>query len=446
MNRRAFLRATGLSAAVGVSGYILGRGSGRNTVSTATADSHGCRVTEESAGENPTPRPNWTESVTTDTTERTVSPTQTTSGAITDTARMTPVTPDVRQGEKIASSVDELNAGELLVVPPGRYTWESKVRFDADDWGIRCHPDTIFEVPPGVGDGEAFELLQTHSSAGVADNVLLENLTFDSRGRSAPALYFDVRNRGHVNGLEYAMDGPLSNQHQDNGLHVHARNRTGVVRVDSFRQFNNGDLGAYADGDSRIGVWVGPKNQGTVHLRNPVLQGFPNNACYVSRQPGSVVVENGILLNNNVSAVRVGGGVEVHGTTIGIDIDTYRDGPGRIEAGGHDTRGVWGDNRGAGSDGGLVADSTFLLKSYESSQGLATILENTHMTVRESGFLLQTDIEAVKADTGEIELVKCDFGGTAADPTAGIGNITGWGNYVASNVDPGDIPLSTDGS
>ncbi|MFC6976812.1 hypothetical protein ACFQL1_22290 [Halomicroarcula sp. GCM10025709] len=64
-----------------------------------------------------------------------------------------------------------------------------------------------------------------------------------------------------------------------------------------------------------------------------------------------MIVEDGLLMNNNVSAVRVSGGVEVRDTTIVIDTERYTDGPGVIDGGQHNTRGVWGDNRGRGLTG-----------------------------------------------------------------------------------------------
>jgi len=355
--------------------------------------------------------------------------------------RMTEVQTGLSPGDEVADALNAIDDGDLLVFPPGRFSWTSEVRVTADNWGISCQQDTVFEVPVGVGDGEEYELLATSHGSQVADNFLLENLTFDSEGRSAPALHLGVRNRARVNGLQYEMNGPLSDQSQENGLRAYATDPDGTIRIDDYRQFNNGNLGGYGEGNSRIGVWVGPSNNGTVHLRNPVLQGFPNNGCYVSRQPGTVIVDGGLLMNNNVSAVRVSGGVEVHGTTVYIDVDRYVDGPGNIRDEAHNTRGFWGDNRQAGTDGGLVTGASVILKSYQRCTGLASILENPKMSVRNCQFLLDTDIDCIQADRGEIEVVDCRFDGQSAGSTAGIGDITGPGGFIAPNIDPGAVPV-----
>lgn len=361
---------------------------------------------------------------------------------IVDESRMDPVEVDVAEGDAVTGVVEAVDGGELLVFPPGRFAWPRTARVTVDDWGIRCHADTVFEVPAGWGDGEEAPVLATHYDDSTADNVLLENLAFDAPGRAAPGLHLAARTRARVDGLRYEMNGPLSNRWHYNAVRAYAEEPDGIVRIDDLRQFNNGDLGGYGAGDSRTGVWVGPKNRGTVHLHNPVLQGFPNNACYVSRQPGTVVVEGGLLLNNNVSAVRVSGGVEVRDTTIYIDVDGYLNGPGVIQAPAHNTRGVWGDNRAAGTDGGLVTGVSTILKSYRRSTGLATILENPWMTVRDSQFLLDAPIAAVQADAGEIAVVDCDFASGGARATAGVGRITGSANRVAEGVDPGAVPVA----
>lgn len=412
MDRRTFLKVTVAAGVVGVAGCQEDEGS-RESPSTAT--------------DAPTDVPSATPGD--------VNAEQESS--------LAEVSVDVADGEDVSNVVADVASGERLVFPSGRFTWESPIRVTADDWGIRCQEDTVFEVPAGMGDGAQGKLLRTNHRDKTADNFVLENLTFDSSGRAAPGLHLGARNSARVDGLRYEMNGPMSPRWQENGVHAYVENADGVLRIDDYRQFNNGDLGAYAQGNSRSGIWVGPSNQGTVHLRNPVLQGFPNNACYVSRQPGTVVVEGGLLMNNNVSAVRVSGSVQVHNTTIYIDMDRYVDGAGRLEGPDHNTRGLWGDNRQAGTDGGLVQGVSCIITSYRRCTGLVSILENPRMTVRDSQFLLNTSIEGVRAFDGEIELAGCAFDGRSFDSTAGVGNITGSGNHVEPHINPGDVPIES---
>jgi len=356
-----------------------------------------------------------------------------------DESAMTEREVDVSEGEEVSGIVENVSSGELLVFPSGTFSWSDTAEVYVEDWGIRCQSDTVFDVPAGFGDGEQALLLRTVNGNLLADNFLLENLTFDSSGRAAPGMRLGVANDAHVDGLHYRMDGPQTHQSHENGISAKVVNSDGRLRIDDYRQFNNGDLGGYASGDTRVGIYVAKESDGTVRLVNPVLQGFPNNACYVSRHPGTVVIEGGLLMNNNVSAVRVSGGVEVRDTTIYIDTDRYTDGPGVIDGSTHNTRGVWGDNRQDGTDGGLVTGVSFVLQSYRTSHGLADILENTHMTIRDSQFLLNDDIEAVRADAGEIEVSDSNFDGDATGATAGVGDVTGSGNRLAPGIDPGQV-------
>lgn len=419
MNRRRFLARAATGSAVVLAGCQSDRSTNADgtPTSSSTDPPPGTTATDEPPG--------------------TATGTRTPKGASLEL-----VEPDVAQGEEVGPVVEAIEPGQLLSFPPGRFRWGTTAHVTVDEWGIRAHDDTIFEVPAGLGAGDNDRLLSTHLARGTADEFFLENLTFDSPGRAAPGMILAARNRAAVDGLHYRMNGPLSDQMHENGMKTYVENPSGELRITDFRQFNNGDIGGYASGESRVGVWVGAENQGTVHLRNPVLQGFPNNACYVSRQPGTVIVEGGLLMNNNVSAVRVGGGVEVVDTTILVDVDRYRTGPGRIDAAAHNTRGVWGDSRQAGRPGGIVRECSFVVRSYQRSTGLATILDNPGFQLDGCQFRLDADITAVQADAGEIAVADGQFTGTATGATAGTGDITGTGADIAPNIEPGAVPVT----
>jgi len=359
---------------------------------------------------------------------------------------MTETQVDVSNGEEVSGIIDNVSSGELLVFPAGTFTWSARALVTVDNWGIRCDPDTVFEVPTGWGDGDMGLILKTVSGGSVADNFLLENLTVDSPGRAAPHIRLGARTTARVDGLHYRMNGPLSNGQHGNGITAFVTDADGTLEIKDYRQFNNGDLGGYGGGDSRIGIFVGNRNDGTVHLINPVLQGFPNNGCYVSRQPGTVIVDGGLLMNNNVSAVRVSGGVEVRNTTIVIDIDEYLDGPGVIDATAHNTRGLWGDSRDAGTAGGTITGVSVINRSYRRCTGLVENgMDNPWMDVADSQFLLDADVTGANADSGEIEVLSCGFDGSSPG-TAGIGNITGSGNHLNPDIDPGQVTVeSNDG-
>lgn len=438
MNRRAFLQAAATIGAVTLAGCPQGEDSTPELTPSRMPPETNVSSTPT---RTPTPEPPLTtESIPTDESTRTEEPV-TTETRTPEGDGLTDITVDASENDEISDLVNGIKSGQRLIFPSGRFKWTEEVRITADNWGIRCQDDTVFEVPAGMGDGNDRRVLVTHDKDRTADQVQLENLTFDSSGRSAPSILLSVRNTGHINGLEYQMNGPLSNQPQQNGLRAYVENNDGWLQIDNYRQFNNGDLGAYAKGDSRIGVYVPPTSHGTIVIQNPVLQGFPNNACYVSRQPGTVVIAGGLMINNNVSAVRVSGNVLVRNTTIYIDTDRYLDGPGRIDAPDHNTRGLWGDNRKEGANGGLITGVSCILKSYQRCTGIATILENPWMSVQNSQFLLDTDVECIRAEDGQISVVDCNFAGGSAGTTAGVGEITGTGGQIASNIDPGVVPV-----
>lgn len=350
---------------------------------------------------------------------------------------------DVAPGEEVSGIVRDVDPNELLVFPSGRFRWSRETTVTADGWGIWCQSDTVFDVPPGFGDGGEGEVLATDTDDAAADDFLLKNLAFDSEGRAAPGLGLGVRQRATVDGLEYWMNGPTSTGEQENGIRAHVEDPDGQLTITDYAQFNNGNIGTFGDGDGRIGIWVGPRHEGTVHLRNPVLQGFPNNACYVSHQRGDVVVEGGLLMNNNVSAVRVSGGVAVRDTTIVIDVDRFRAGAGVVDGGAHNTRGLWGDTTGAGTAGGTATGVSFVINSYHRSTGLATTLRNPIVTLRDCQFALNADTVAIRADDGEIAVEDGNFVGAAEGAVAGVAEVSGSDNNVAPDVDPGAVPFSS---
>lgn len=345
---------------------------------------------------------------------------------------------------EVSHVLNMIEDGHLLEIPEGRYRWGGTAVITGSNWGISCDPNTVFEVPPGLGDGSSGLLLRTVVQNDVADNFLLENLTFECADRSAPGMRLGVENSAHVDGLRYDLNGPTSVQTQQNGVSAFVEDSDGTLLIEDYRQFNNGDIGGYASGESRVGIFVGQRNRGTVRLGNPVLGGFPNNACYVSRQPGRVLIEGGLLANNNVSAVRLSGGVEVRGTTIFVDTDAYTDGPGQIQGDQHNTRGVWGDNRGAGSDGGLVEDVSFVLNNYRNSSGMIDILENPQITAEECQLALNDDIIAINGTEGTIQLRETAVDGTSRGSFAGVGSISGTGNSVSPDIYEGAIPVDSD--
>ncbi|WP_255196456.1 hypothetical protein [Halorarius litoreus] len=361
---------------------------------------------------------------------------------------MTEVQVDVSEGEEVSGIVQNVNSGEVLVFPSGTFTWSDEVVLHLEDWGIRCEPDTVFQVPDGFGEGSKELLLKTDGGGSTSsDNYYLENLTFDSVGRSSPGMALACLEVAHINGLEYRMNGPFGNNFQTNGLAVTCKSDTGTLRIDDYKQFNNGDIGQY-EGSTRIGVYARNSNVGTIHLVNPVLSGFPNNGCYVSRTPGSVIIEGGLLMNNNVSAVRVSGGVEVYDTTVVIDTDAYRDGAGQLTDGAHNTRGFWGDGNHDYSKGGLISGCDVILQSYERSTGLVSNgFQNDKLDVRDTQYLVNASLDGVlQAGDNVIDVDNSTFDGGSTGSTLGTtdtGSITGSSDNAHPDFDFGAVPIAS---
>ncbi|WP_255196455.1 hypothetical protein [Halorarius litoreus] len=355
---------------------------------------------------------------------------------------------DATDGDEISGIVQSVANREILKFPAGTFRWSSEASVLVDDWGIQCQEDTIFEVPAGFGEDEQGTLLRTATGNRVADNYFLQNLTFDSPGRAAPQLTLGARNSATIDGLHYRMNGPLSGGSQGNGISVAVSNPGGSFRINDYWQFNNGDIGRYGSG-TRIGIFVRPPHDGTIRLTNPILQGFPNNACYVSRHGGRVIIENGLLMNNNVSAVRVSGGVEVYDTTVVIDTDTYVQGEGQLTDGAHNTRGFWGDgDHPAAAPGGLVSGCSVILDSYERCTGLVNNrFENRSLNVKDTQFLANADIDGTfQIGNSTVECSNCRFDGTSERTTLGraeSGIIVGRENTSNPRFDPGVMPIKS---
>ena len=114
-----------------------------------------------------------------------------------------------------------------------------------------------------------------------------------------------------------------------------------------------------------------------------------------------------------------------------------------IEADAHNTRGAWSDMRERGEAGGSLTGVSFVLQNYRNTQELADILENPYMTLENCQFLLNDTIEAVSADTGEIDVSGCRFDGNATDSAAGVGDITGSDNHLHPDIDPGQVTVAS---
>jgi len=106
--------------------------------------------------------------------------------------------------------------------------------------------------------------------------------------------------------------GPVDSNDNKSRFRFDARDGESKVILDNFN-LPDGDVGR----GRAIGIYVGLDNQGTVHLNNCYVEGFPNNGLYAGQSGlargggGRVVVEGCSFKNNNIDAVRLGGNGDV---------------------------------------------------------------------------------------------------------------------------------------
>lgn len=147
-------------------------------------------------------------------------------------------------------------------------------------------------------------------------------------------------------------------------------------------------------GRRRIGVWVGPRNRGTLRFEACRLEEFPNNGLYASASVGAIQVLGGAYRNNDISQLRLSGpDCFVRGALVEVDVSEY-DGPNG--AGGsnyRNPRGIWWEAKRRTATGGRVEYTTVRIRRGQSVGGVVIAKNGGAITVS------HTAIEVDAADT-----------------------------------------------
>ncbi|MFA9416669.1 right-handed parallel beta-helix repeat-containing protein [Natrinema sp. HArc-T2] len=347
-----------------------------------------------------------------------------------DPSQMTERVLDVTDGDDLASHVANSSDGELLVVPSGTYEWNRQLSFSRTNWGIRGDGDVTIMVPSDWGrHGQGEDVLNVSG-----DNVLLDNLTFDSDGRPGVGFRCIVNNVATIRDIEIACDGPTTWDQHTYAFRVGAESSSGHLEMDGIVCQNNGDVSNYNGGNGRVGVWC--SRAGKLSIRNSVLAGFPNNAVY-TRMRGPMVIENCVFANNSPTSVRLGGKNEVirdctFYTDLSLDGSTHSNNERQTNV-----SAIMADNRSQASNGGYVENCSFIFSDAPNASGVIRFLENEWVDFTDCQFLL--DVPHIPAfawhSSGRAQLNNVSFH-TSNDSGATVG--TSGGSYDTTNVGVND--------
>jgi hypothetical protein len=209
----------------------------------------------------------------------------------------------------------------LLKFPSGTYKLTEKNSLNGySNFGILGEDDVTFTVP----DDSTEKVININYGTG----ALVENITID-QSNATPCVQVAPDDGLEVHGLEILGQGISSatsghgpgDGDAPNAFNPMVRSSGGEGMVENITLHNEGRMGSY----SRVGVWIGSENKGTITLRNCNVEGFSGNGVYASRTPGVVQVEGGTYKNNDLSQVRIGSaGSYVEGVTAETDLSESR--------------------------------------------------------------------------------------------------------------------------
>ncbi|RQG90181.1 right-handed parallel beta-helix repeat-containing protein [Natrarchaeobius halalkaliphilus] len=342
---------------------------------------------------------------------------------------------DVSDGDDISSHVSNSSNGELLVLPEGTYEWNSRIALSRRNWGIRGDGDVTIMLPENWGTNGRQEFFMNVTG----DNVLIDNLTFDSDGRPGVGMRCIVDNVASIRNVHIANDGPRTwDVAHTRAFAVGAESSGGHMELDGITIHNNGNIAQYNGGHSRVGIWC--SRSGRLTVRNSVLAGFPNNAIY-TRMPGEMLVENCVFANNSPSSIRLGGDNEVvrNCTFYGDhDLDGSTSSyPGR---GSTNASAIMADRRERASDGGLVEDCSFVYRDVTNATGAVRMFDNRYLSVENCQFMLdQSDVPGIGIQRStSVDVSDCIFDTENDSGASALGGSAGnYGSVENISVSPG---------
>jgi hypothetical protein len=208
--------------------------------------------------------------------------------------------------EKITDAAEDYT---LLKFPAGEYKLTDRaVILGATNLGLVGEGEVRFTVPERYNE----KAILIDDGTG----LLFENIDFDLTAYGATlGLHLGADDDLEVHDVEFIGQGihPDSDPRGEGGgapsvtnaFTPIVRSPDGVGNATNVTAENAGLMGAYNNGDGRVGVWIGISHQGTIRLTDCRFEGFPNNGMYCSRTGGAVQVEGGVFRNNDISQVRL---------------------------------------------------------------------------------------------------------------------------------------------
>ncbi|EMA44080.1 hypothetical protein [Halococcus saccharolyticus] len=333
----------------------------------------------------------------------------------------------------------------LIVFPDGAFAKHEKtVHTGLQNFGLCGQDATRFVAPEGFNG--KFVVIDRGM------NTLFENIDVDLRANNAtPGLHLGAQEGLDVRHVRYRGQGihPDStprgegsgNPDVANALNAHVRAPDGTGRIKHVIAHNAGLMGAYNEGDGRVGIFTGQANEGTLTIEGCNFEGFPNNGLYTSRTNGAVRVEGGLFRNNDISQVRLGSkGSYVQNALLEVDM---RDSRSPNPEAALNTRGVRFDGPKSKVHGAEARDCTIRIADTPHSGGAVVANQDT-------GAFGVRNVR-IRIDTGGVRGVvgkqPCGIGNRSSPPTPHAATIEQVGivgrGGAASAVRLVDRPSST---
>lgn len=302
----------------------------------------------------------------------------------------------------------------LILVPPGDYLLGSQWTFNGyNRFAIVARDGATFRIAAGATTTSTPTWILGEGLA-TGGELLLENLTFDtSTDNAGMAVRAHVDRRLIVDGME--VNG--QNYHDTPCLQpsVTTPNGMGVVRHLRLPDGSEPDWVGTSLADAPTGVFVAPAHTGTIRFEDCHIANFPNNGLYASGAEGTVIVDGGRFVNNNVENVRVSDGGIVKNATIVQDAVPANYGTTELNQ-----RGVW-----AYSGTVRIHDCTFVMGTGSDASAKSilvsadaehTAIENCNFKMAGSRWAVRANAPAAGVENRGVVIDGCSISG-AADAT-----------------------------
>jgi hypothetical protein len=291
--------------------------------------------------------------------------------------------------------------GVLVEFPPGEYyVREEHSEGSLSNWGMRGLGDDPTDVRLVTDQGNSLRVLNVGGGSG----LLFENVAFDygDDWEGSMGINLKVSDDLRVQDVHFVGHNPTRNNGAVDNLNPQVLDPDGRAVVDGLVRTGPTEITSHGHlgDDSNEGVmWLGPKHEGELVVRNTHIANTGTNAIYCRSPPGDIKVENCLFRNNNQTAFRIGGdGCYIRDTEFVVDTDNAHP----------DNRGEFinphciiyetGDR---GESGGYIENCEFVYRSAPSRTAAAFWADGSasDFEIRNCRFQLDADdVSAVRVD------------------------------------------------